>query len=139
MWRQRLVFVVLFMLVVSTLAQVVGPNEPTKKVGFGELLTMVEQGKVSRAEVNGRDHTLTAWTAQGDKHETGYPQDYGAELVKTLRTHDVAFTVDGTGRSALLSVLTYALPFLIFIGLWVFLLLIGFWIFLMNQMQGGGS
>ena len=36
----------------------------------------------------------------------------------------------GSGSSGLLSLLTYILPFVLFLG---------FWIFLMNQMQGGGS
>jgi cell division protease FtsH len=41
-----------------------------------------------------------------------------------------AEAVDGTKSNAWLSPLTYVLPFLIFIG---------FWIFLMNQVQRGGS
>jgi cell division protease FtsH len=129
MLRQRLVLVALVVIVFSMIAQV-SPNEPSRKVGFGELLTMVEQKRIARVDLNGRDHTLTAWTTAGEKHESGYPQDYGTELVKTLRAHDVAFTVDGTKRSALLSVLTYALPFVIFIGIWMFL---------MRQMQGGSA
>ena len=95
MFRQRLVLVALVVIVFSTIAQV-SPNEPARKVGFGELLTMVEQKRIARVDLNGRDHTLTAWTTAGKKHESGYPQDYGTELVKTLRAHDVAFTVEGT-------------------------------------------
>ena len=129
MLRQRLVLVALVVIVFSMIAQV-SPNEPARKVGFGELLTMVEQKRIARVDLNGRDHTLTAWTTAGKKHESGYPQDYGTELVKTLRAHDVAFTVEGTKRNGWLSLLTYILPFVIFIG---------FWIFLMNQVQGGGS
>ena len=41
-----------------------------------------------------------------------------------------SFDVQGKSSSAWLSLLTYLLPFVIFIG---------FWIFLMNQVQGGGS
>jgi cell division protease FtsH len=129
MLRQRLILFAVVVLVFSTIAQV-GPNEPAQKVGFGELLTMVEQKRIARVDLNGRDHTLTAWTTAGKKHESGYPQDYGSELVKTLRTHDVAFTVEGAKRSALVSVLTYALPFLVFLGIWIFL---------MRQMQGGSA
>jgi cell division protease FtsH len=129
MLRQRLVLVALVVLVFSTIAQV-SPDEPARQVGFGELLTMVEQKRIARVDLNGRDHTLTAWTTAGEKHESGYPQDYGTALVKTLRAHDVAFTVEGTKGSALVSVLTYALPFVIFLGLWIFL---------MRQMQGGSA
>ena len=41
-----------------------------------------------------------------------------------------AFDVKPARSNVILSLLTYVLPFLIFIG---------FWIFLMNQVQGGGS
>ena len=41
-----------------------------------------------------------------------------------------SFDVEGRKSNGWLSLLTYVLPFLIFIG---------FWIFLMNQVQGGGS
>ena len=129
MLRRRLVLVALVVIVFSMIAQV-SPNEPSRKVGFGELLTMVEQKRIARVDLNGRDHTLTAVTTAGKKHESGYPQDYGTELVKTLRAHDVAFTVEGTKRSALVSVLTYALPFVVFVGIWIFL---------MRRMQGGSG
>ncbi|MFL6033843.1 MAG: ATP-dependent zinc metalloprotease FtsH, partial [Gaiellaceae bacterium] len=54
----------------------------------------------------------------------------GNELVNKLTAANVNFDVEGTKSNAWLSLLTYVLPFLIFIG---------FWIFLMNQVQGGGS
>ena len=129
MLRRRLVRVALVVLVFSTIAQV-GPDGPSANAGFGELLTMVEQNGIARVDLDGRDHTLTAVTTAGKKHASDYPQDDGTELVKTLRAHDVAFTAEGTTRSALPSVLTYALPFVIFIGIWILL---------MRQMQGGGA
>ena len=103
MLRQRLLIFALFVLLISAIPRV-GADQRSEKVGFGELLTMVERGSIKRAELNGRDHTVTAWTASGHKHESGYPQDYGQELVKTLRAHDVAFTVQGTGRNPLTEV-----------------------------------
>ncbi|HEU0318575.1 MAG TPA: ATP-dependent zinc metalloprotease FtsH, partial [Solirubrobacteraceae bacterium] len=55
-----------------------------------------------------------------------------ADLIKELETAPghPSFNVEGTKSNGWLSLLTYVLPFLIFIG---------FWIFLMRQMQGGGS
>ena len=61
MLRRRLVLVALVVLVFSTIAQV-SPDEPSRKLGFGELLTMVEQKRIARVDLNGRDHTLTAVT-----------------------------------------------------------------------------
>ncbi len=56
--------------------------------------------------------------------------DNGNSLVNELSAARVDFNVQGTKTNGWLSLLTYVLPFLIFIG---------FWIFLMNQVQGGGS
>src|SRR5204863_263760 len=52
------------------------------------------------------------------------------ELIKELRSAGVQYNIESEKSSAILSLLTYILPFVIFLG---------FWIFLMNQVQGGGS
>ncbi len=66
------------------------------------------------------------------KYTTGYPDSYSAQLINSAIVHDGATAVDVQDKSTSgwLSLLTYILPFVIFIG---------FWIFLMNQVQGGGS
>ena len=56
--------------------------------------------------------------------------DNGDELIASLDRAGVAYDVKPAKTNGWLSLLTYVLPFLIFIG---------FWIFLMNQVQGGGS
>ena len=69
--------------------------------------------------------------ADGDEYSTGYPPDLQAQVVNQLARHpEITTTVEGIGGSGILSVLTYILPFVLFLG---------FWLFLMNQMQGGGS
>ncbi|MDP8910703.1 MAG: ATP-dependent zinc metalloprotease FtsH, partial [Actinomycetota bacterium] len=65
----------------------------------------------------------------------GFVDEYGNELTTRLLNAERAgrlqeFDVEGRKSNGWLSLLTYVLPFLIFIG---------FWIFLMNQVQGGGS
>ena len=70
-----------------------------------------------------------------NKYQVGYPLDYSDILVTKLRAAKADglirdFDVKPARSSVILSLLTYVLPFLIFIG---------FWIFLMNQVQGGGS
>src|SRR5947209_15048192 len=50
--------------------------------------------------------------------------------MRELKTDGVGYNVEAEKSSALLSLLMYIIPFIIFIG---------FWIFLMNQVQGGGS
>ena len=69
------------------------------------------------------------------EYEIGYATDYGDELTTQLLKAEqndkiATFDIKGTRTNGWISMLTYVLPFLLFIG---------FWIFLMNQMQGGGS
>jgi len=66
----------------------------------------------------------------GIEYTTGYPSFTEPELVTLLEKAEIETTVEKTGGSGILSVLTYILPFI---------LIIAFWLFLMNQMQGGGS
>ena len=54
------------------------------------------------------------------------PSSHAAEQADKLDSYNV----EGTKSNGWVAALTYVLPFLIFIG---------FWIFLMNQVQGGGS
>src|SRR5947199_9016716 len=51
-------------------------------------------------------------------------------MIKQLRTHSVPIEVKGKGGGGWITVLTYVLPFVIFLL---------FWLFIINQMQGGGS
>ena len=90
----------------------------------------MEGGQIKSADVKTKDNTVQVTLKNGQKYEVGYPDDYGNELINKLTASNVNFDVEGTKSNAWLSLLTYVLPFLIFIG---------FWIFLMNQVQGGGS
>ena len=73
--------------------------------------------------------------AEKNKYTVGYPPTYAEVLVNQLRTAEAEgnledFNVKPARSNVIVSLLTYILPFIIFIG---------FWIFLMNQVQGGGS
>src|SRR5436853_5020658 len=65
-----------------------------------------------------------------ESYEVGYVDQAAPELIRELRTAGVSYNVESEKSSALLSLLTYIIPFVLFFG---------FWIFLMNQVQGGGS
>ena len=65
-----------------------------------------------------------------ETYEVGYIDQAAPELIKELRSDGVSYNVESEKSSALLSLLTYIIPFVLFFG---------FWIFLMNQVQGGGS
>src|SRR5947209_3197375 len=127
-------FPILIVVVLAFFAQkLISPGESTKKPTFSQFLHQIDNGAVRSATLKTKDNTVAVTetaAAGGQKYEVGFPNDYGNELVNRLSSKDVKFNVEGRKSNGWLSLLTYVLPFLIFIG---------FWIFLMNQVQGGGS
>ena len=63
--------------------------------------------------------------------KVNYPSPQSeANYEQILQQHRVLYSSKGTGSSPWLSILGYLLPFVLFLGIWIFM---------MNQMQGGGS
>ncbi|HVE68256.1 MAG TPA: ATP-dependent zinc metalloprotease FtsH [Solirubrobacteraceae bacterium] len=124
-------FPILIVVVLAFFAQkLISPGEDKPKTSFSQFLTQVDDGQVKSATLKTKNNTVHVTPTAGPKYEVGYDPDYGNELINRLQAKDVKFDVEGRKSSGWLSLLTYVLPFLIFIG---------FWIFLMNQVQGGGS
>jgi cell division protease FtsH len=67
---------------------------------------------------------------QGPKYTVGIPGDKSWDAVYTKYEGKVDIAGTKAGGSTWVSILTYILPFILFLG---------FWLFLMNQVQGGGS
>jgi cell division protease FtsH len=96
---------------------------------FPTIIQMIKQGQVESATIKVQEQKVSLRTAQGDI-TTGYPDDYGNELTKTLTDAGVDFQVKGISGSPWWSSLILLAPFILFLV---------FWIYLMNRMQGGGS
>jgi cell division protease FtsH len=112
------------------LAVIPSGDQRPRKVPFNEVLTRIEQGEIARVELRTRDNTLRAWARDDTRYESGYPPDYGSEMIAKLRAHDVPFSVQGSKGSAWTSVAMFVLPFALFVGLWFLL---------SRRMQTGGS
>src|SRR5713226_10091702 len=124
-------FPILIVVVLAFFAQrLISPSGETKKPDFGQFLTQINQGQVKSADIKTKDNTVDVTLTDGQKYTVGYPDGYAKTLVDTLHEKAGRLDVEGKRSSGWLSLLTYILPFIIFIG---------FWIFLMNQVQGGGS
>jgi len=131
-------FPILLVVILAFVAQrVISPDSGPEPPTYNEFLQKVDKGEIEKVTINTKDNSLDVTEAKtdgsegdGEKFETGYPNNTEQSLLNQLDQNDVQTTVKGTGGSSLLSMLTYILPFLLFFG---------FWIFLMNQMQGGGS
>ncbi|MCX6390000.1 MAG: ATP-dependent metallopeptidase FtsH/Yme1/Tma family protein, partial [Solirubrobacterales bacterium] len=123
-------FPILVVIILAFFAQkLISPGDKAPKYTYSNLQQDVSTGKVKSAELKTKDNTVAVTLTDGAKHETGWnPAD--PQLQSQLEKNNVSFDVQGKKTNGWISLLTYVLPFVIFIG---------FWIFLMNQVQGGGS
>ena len=128
-------FPILLVVILAFVAQKVITSDPGKESpSYNELTSpktgLIAQGRIEEVSMNPKDQSLDVKRKNGESFGTGYPVNTEPELIKLLDENGVITKVHGTGGSDLLSLLGYILPFVLFLGLWIFL---------MNQMQGGGS
>jgi cell division protease FtsH len=126
-------FPILIVVVLAFFAQrLINPSDKGRSYEYSNFLADIREDNVRSAVIKTKDNTLVVTLKEParEQHEVGFVPDNGDELVRELTAARVDFNVEGTKTNGWLSLLTYVLPFLIFIG---------FWIFLMNQVQGGGS
>ena len=131
-------FPILIVIVLAFFAsKLISRSDQAPARSFAGFLEQIENGQVQTATLRTKDNSIDVRLKGTDKnkYQVGYPLDYSDVLVTKLRAAKADglirdFDVKPARSSVILSLLTYVLPFLIFIG---------FWIFLMNQVQGGGS
>jgi cell division protease FtsH len=128
-------FPILIVVVLAFFAQkIISPGDQKKAPNFTQFQQQVASGKVKDATFNTKDNTIdfTSIADQGkpQKYTIGYPDNTEQMLVNDMEKAGVQLDVKGKGGSSWVSILTYVLPFVIFLL---------FWLFIINQMQGGGS
>jgi cell division protease FtsH len=129
-------FPILIVLVLAFFAtRLIGGTDSQETPSFGDFQQQLASGQVKDATLRTKDNVLEVTLKGGRQYETGYTSDGAARLESQLeaakaRGGIVDWNVEPSKSNGWLSLLTYVLPFVIFIG---------FWIFLMNQVQGGGS
>jgi cell division protease FtsH len=129
-------FPILIVVVLAFFAQkLISPGSQQPTPTYGDFVQQLQQGDVKSVDLKTKDNTITVKLNNGQTYETGYTNGSADRLDAKLEAAKASgklteYNVQGTKTNGWLSLLTYVLPFLIFIG---------FWIFLMNQVQGGGS
>jgi cell division protease FtsH len=124
-------FPILIVVVLAFFAQkLISPGARTHVPNYSEFVTQVNEGQVKGVVIQTKDNTIDVDLKTGRKYQTAYPDNTEPTLVKTLSDNQVGITVHGKGGGGWITVLTYVLPFVIFLL---------FWLFIINQMQGGGS
>ena len=131
-FRSALFPLIVIVLLVYLASQTLLPSRgESTKVAYSDLIQKAEAGEVQSVLFKPKGRSIEATLEGGEKVKTNYPSDQSqAAFEEKLQENNIAFDSKGTGNSALLSILTYLIPFVLFFG---------FWIFLMNQVQGGGS
>src|SRR6266576_848594 len=113
-------FPILIVIVLAFFAsKLIARSDQAPAKSFAGFLEQIDKGQVANAVLRTKDNSIEVTLKGADKLR--------AAKADGLITD---FDVKPARSSVILSLLTYVLPFLIFIG---------FWIFLMNQVQGGGS
>ena len=130
-------FPIIIVIVLAFFAsKLISRSDQAPKTTFSQFLTQIDQrGGIKSVTLKTKYNSAEVTLPNDKKYEVGYPVDYSDVLVNKLRAAEQnnniqGFDVKPARTSVILSLLTYVLPFLLFIG---------FWIFLMNQVQGGGS
>ncbi len=126
-------FPILIVVVLAFFAQkLIGTSTHTTRQTYGNLVSDLQNNQVKSLSLHEKDNTVAVTLQGGQKFSVGYPDSEAPQLIKLALAHVPPndFDIQGKASNGWLSLLTYLLPFVIFIG---------FWIFLMNQVQGGGS
>ncbi|MGH2858130.1 MAG: ATP-dependent metallopeptidase FtsH/Yme1/Tma family protein, partial [Solirubrobacteraceae bacterium] len=129
-------FPILIVVVLAFFAQkLIGSSSPGPHYTFGNLLHQLDAKQVTNLSLDQKDNSADVTAVINGKtvkYSVGYPDSYAPTLINDASTQVPAqgFNVQSKASNGWLSLLTYILPFILFIG---------FWIFLMNQVQGGGS
>jgi cell division protease FtsH len=128
-------FPILLVVILAFVAQkVISTDSGKEPPSYNQLVApktgLIASGRIEEVTVNTKDNTLDVKEKGGESYSTGYLPYTEQSLLNALEANEVKTTVKGSGESSWLNVLTFILPFVLFLG---------FWIFLMNQMQGGGS
>jgi cell division protease FtsH len=126
-------FPILIVVVLAFFAQkLIGSSNHGPTRTFGDMIYSLDHGRVAKLSLDQKSNSANVTLKDGTQYTVGYPDNYATSLIDQAKTEvpSAGFNVQGKGSSAWLSLLTYLLPVIIFIG---------FWLFLMNQVQGGGS
>jgi cell division protease FtsH len=127
-------FPILIVVVLAFFAQkLIGASSHGPHYTYGDLVASIDQAQVRSMSLDQKSDTANVTLNNGQKYSVGYPDNAASSLVTAWIKYGgnpSAVDVKSKASNGWLSLLTYILPFVIFIG---------FWIFLMNQVQGGGS
>jgi len=129
-------FPILIVLVLALFAQqLISPGDSKPTPTYSQFIAQLNGGELKSVTLKPKDSVVAVTPKTGGKYDVGFVKDSSGALMEQLQTAENAgklskYNIEDTKSNPWISILTFALPFLLFIV---------FWIFLMNQVQGGGS
>jgi cell division protease FtsH len=129
-------FPILIVVVLAFFAQkLIAPGAQHTTPSTSDFITQLQAGQVRSVKLRTKDNSMEVKLRDGKSYKTGFIDSDSDRLLSQIQAAKEQgkiqdYDIEPRTTNAWLSLLTYVLPFLIFIG---------FWIFLMNQVQGGGS
>jgi cell division protease FtsH len=105
-------------------------NEP-KHTYYSLTAEEIPAGKVEALDIKPKGNVVAVKLRENKgSYEVGYVDSLLPQLQAEMKHYGVKYNVETAKSSVLLSVLEYFIPFVLFLGLWIFIL---------NQVQGGGA
>ncbi len=134
-FRGPLLLIVVAALLLIVVLEYANAGGSYKQTDTSQVVSLIEKGQVSSAQITDKDQTIQITTDSGTKYEASWVSGQGLQLQQELQRQFNAgklksYTVQVPRGSTLLSLLVGILPYAL-----IFLFLF----FLLNQMQGGGS
>ncbi len=121
--RKNVVFLLVLVLVATSLALIVGDRRDQAKATYSEFLNQVQAGEVAKAKIavaeSGAD-TVTYILKNGRRMQTIVPRDY-KDLLAAMQAKLVNVEIQDASRQRW-SLLLNASPFFILLGFWFFML-----------------
>lgn len=114
-------------LLLSVMGQGQG-GRAAQEVSYSQFLTLVDNGAFNQVKIQGNTLTGTSQDTQEKPVKTLAPND--SDLIANLRQKGVDISVSAPESSTILTYILSYLPWIIFIGIWIYF---------MRQMQGGGK
>src|SRR3954462_9966712 len=119
-------FPILIVVVLAFFAQkLISPGSQQEPPSYATFTEQLARGEVKSVDLKTKDNTVDVTLNNGQKYETGFAPEAADRLYSQLQTAKQDnklrdYDVEGSKTNGWPSLLTYVLPFLIFIGFWIF-------------------
>jgi cell division protease FtsH len=131
-FRNALFPIIIVIVLAFFASRLIVPSTSEPKHTYSGLTTEeIPAGKVEAVDIKPKGNVVAVTLKEHKQtYEVGYVDSLLPTLQAEMKQYGVRYNVETDKSSVLLSVLEYFIPFVLFLGLWIFIL---------NQVQGGGA